>query len=223
MRKAIHCLVLFALLAGSGCAGQGAGSATGPSPAAHKIKSEAAGQKPAQMQRQPEAQAPAPVPPVRAPAPVPPVRTPAFMPNRLLIPSVRLDAPVEPVGVLPNGQMGVPKSTATVGILANGVVPGQKGNALIAGHVDSYTGPAVFYPLKKLKAGDPVLISNENNEFLIFKVVAVESYRTADAPLDKIFGDTDEARLNLITCTGKYNRQKREHEKRLVIYTRLAD
>lgn len=214
MRKAIHCLVLCVLLAGSGCAGQGAGSATGPSPAAHKIKSEAAGQKPAPtQQRQPEA---------KTPASVPPVRTPAFMPNRLLIPSVRLDAPVEPVGVLPNGQMGVPKSTKTVGILANGVVPGQKGNALIAGHVDSYSGPAVFYPLKKLKVGDPVLISNANNDFLVFKVVAVESYRTAEAPLDKIFGDTDEARLNLITCTGKYNRQKREHEKRLVIYTRLA-
>ncbi|SEM69522.1 LPXTG-site transpeptidase (sortase) family protein [Paenibacillus sp. cl141a] len=106
-------------------------------------------------------------------------------------------------------------------MLVDGILPGQKGNAIMAGHVDNYTGPAVFYPLKKLKPGEPVVLSDNEGKYLVFKVVAVESYPTAEAPIEKIFGDTEMEQLNLITCTGKYNRAKGEHEKRLVVYTRL--
>lgn len=147
----------------------------------------------------------------------------AFIPSRLHIPSVQLDAPVVPVGILENGQMDVPQSSDIVGILSPGPLPGEIGTAIMAGHVDSQTGPAIFYPLKKIKTGDPVLISNEEGQSLVFKVISVESYITSEAPLDKIFGDTDQSRLNLITCTGKYNRKLGTHEKRLVVFTRLMD
>jgi len=72
-----------------------------------------------------------------------------------------------------------------------------------------------------LKKGDPVLITNTDGQYLVFQVVSMESYLTKEAPLEQIFGDTDEARLNLITCTGKYNRETKEYEERLVVYTRL--
>jgi len=142
-------------------------------------------------------------------------------PTRLWIPSVGIKAPVEPVGLLENGQMEAPVSSKVAGVLVDGILPGQKGNAIMAGHVDNYTGPAVFYPLKKLKPGEPVVLSDNEGKYLVFKVVAVESYPTAEAPIEKIFGDTEMEQLNLITCTGKYNRAKGEHEKRLVVYTRL--
>ncbi|AKG34776.1 class F sortase [Paenibacillus durus] len=145
----------------------------------------------------------------------------AIIPNRLWIPSIGLMAPVKPVGLLKNGQLEVPKSSEVAGVFIEGVLPGQPGNAIIAGHVDNYKGPAIFYPLKKLKPEDPVLLSDEVGNYLVFRVVAVESYPTAKAPLEKIFGDTNQSQLNLITCTGKYNRKKKEHEKRLVVYTRL--
>jgi len=144
-----------------------------------------------------------------------------FTPNRLLIPSVRIDAPVDPVGVSDNGQMEVPESTVRAGILSPGVKPGLPGTALMAGHVDNYTGPAIFYPLKKLKPGDPILLTNGKGQYLVYKVTSVESFKTAEAPLDRIFGHTDESRLNLITCTGKYDRKRKEHEKRLVVFSRL--
>ncbi|MBB6633928.1 class F sortase [Cohnella thailandensis] len=144
-----------------------------------------------------------------------------FTPNRLLIPSVRIDAPVDPVGVSDNGQMEVPESTVRAGILSPGVKPGLPGTALMAGHVDNYTGPAIFYPLKKLKPGDPILLTNGKGQYLVYKVTSVESFKTAEAPLDRIFGHTEESRLNLITCTGKYDRKRKEHEKRLVVFSRL--
>lgn len=145
----------------------------------------------------------------------------SIIPTQVWIPSVGIKAPVEPVGLLENGQMEAPVSSKVAGVLTDGVLPGQIGSAIIAGHVDNYTGPAIFYPLKKLKPGQPVVLSDDEGNYLVFKVLAVESYLTAEAPVDKIFGDTDMERLNLITCTGKYNREKREHEKRLVVYTRL--
>lgn len=147
----------------------------------------------------------------------------AFIPSRLHIPSIKLDATVVPVGILDNGQMDVPQSSDIVGILAPNIMPGEPGTAIMAGHVDSKTGPAIFYPLKKLKPGDQVLISNEAGQNLVFQVTSIESYLTSEAPLDKIFGDTDQSLLNLITCTGKYNRKLGTHEKRLVVYTRLME
>ncbi|RKP54485.1 class F sortase [Cohnella endophytica] len=143
-----------------------------------------------------------------------------ILPNTILIPSVNIKSRVDPVGVLRNGQMDVPRSPERVGVLRT-VKPGQIGNAVIAGHVDNYTGPAVFYGLKKLKPGHPVIISNSAGNYLVFSVVSVEAYNTADAPIARIFGKTDEARLNLITCTGKFDRKKKEHLKRLIVFTRL--
>ncbi|MFC5402814.1 class F sortase [Cohnella soli] len=143
-----------------------------------------------------------------------------LLPDTIWIPSVQIKSKVEPVGVLDNGQMDVPKSPEIVGVLAS-VKPGQPGNAIIAGHVDNYTGPAIFYGLKRLKPGHPIVLSNTSGQYLVFSVVSVETFDTAKAPVERIFGKTDEARLNLITCTGKFDRKKKEHLKRLVVFTRL--
>jgi len=114
--------------------------------------------------------------------------------------------------------MGVPKGTDNVGYLSNGVLPGAVGNAVMDGHVDSYVGPAVFFPLRNLSKGDVVIVKDAKGKAIEFAVEAVETYKTADAPIARIFGPTNESRLNLITCTGKYSRKKREHLERLVVY-----
>jgi LPXTG-site transpeptidase (sortase) family protein len=150
--------------------------------------------------------------------------TNGISPVRLYIPLIDLHATVEPVGVSDNGQMGTPLNTGRVGYLSNGVLPGAIGNAVMDGHVDNYKGPAVFFRLRELKKGDTVIIKNEKGNEITFVVDSVEIYKTSEAPINKIFGPADEPRLNLITCTGKYSRKKREHEARLVIFTkRLMD
>lgn len=72
-----------------------------------------------------------------------------IMPARLRIPSLKIDAIVEPVHVLENGAMGVPENFDRVGILVPWTKPGDKGNAVISGHVDHKTGPAVFFLSEK--------------------------------------------------------------------------
>ncbi|WP_435922176.1 class F sortase [Paenibacillus sp. DYY-L-2] len=109
-----------------------------------------------------------------------------------------------------------------MGLLYPGVLAGAKGNMVMDGHVDSYTGPAVFFDLKKLKPGDAVIVRNRHfDRTLTYRVESVEVFKKGEAPIERVFGQTDEHRLNLITCTGKYSRKKKEHEERLVVFTKL--
>lgn len=132
-----------------------------------------------------------------------------ILPKRITIPVIKLDALVEPVGVLENGQMDVPKNFDRVGILSPWTKPGMMGNAVIAGHFDHYTGPAVFYHIRKLKPGDQIFVSDEHHKKLTFRVKKVESYLASQAPIDTIFGDTQQAQLNLITSQG-YSIERRK-------------
>jgi hypothetical protein len=147
---------------------------------------------------------------------------PGIIPHKIDIPAVRIHSIIEPVGYLENGQMGVPGNTDRVGYLSTGILPGAAGNAIMDGHVDTYTGPAVFYPLKKLKRGDYVYVTGDDGCKLQFVVESVKFYLTSEAPIQTIFGPTEEHRLNLITCAGRYSRSKKEHEGRLVVFTKLA-
>lgn len=145
-----------------------------------------------------------------------------IMPHRLQIPAIKLDSLIDPVGVLQNGQMDVPKAFDRVGILHPWTKPGMAGNAVIAGHFDHYTGPAVFYKLRKLQPGDKILVGDKNGKTLTFRVKKVESFPASEAPIENIFGPAPHAQLNLITCSGKFNRKTQEHALRLVVFSELS-
>ncbi|QMV42954.1 class F sortase [Cohnella cholangitidis] len=158
--------------------------------------------------------------------PVPPIPSKqkkandGIIPARIYIPTINVHAAIQPVNVSDNGRMGVPDSTEKVGYLSTGILPGATGNAVMDGHVDTYNGPAVFFDLKKLKKGDPVFIKNDKGRAIAFVVESVEVFKTSEAPIGRIFGPINESRLNLITCAGRYSRKKREHEARLVVFTK---
>jgi sortase (surface protein transpeptidase) len=145
----------------------------------------------------------------------------SIVPVRIQIPRIQVDAEVEKVGILENGQMGVPKEEMNVGWFEPGYKPGQSGSAVLAGHVDNKTGPSIFFYLKTLEKGDKVLITGEDGTTLSFVVKNLASYKTEESPIGYIFGKSDIPRLNLITCTGTYNKKTRQHEKRLVVFTEL--
>lgn len=143
-------------------------------------------------------------------------------PAKLSIPKAGIEADIEETGTLANGQMGVPADLKNAAWYEPGTKPGNKGNAVIDGHVDSKTGPAVFYSLKKLEKGDEVNVSDQNGFTLTYIVKELVSYPRDKAPLKEIFGETEKRNLNLITCTGLFNREQHTHEERLVVYTELA-
>ncbi|MGD6781724.1 class F sortase [Sutcliffiella horikoshii] len=142
-------------------------------------------------------------------------------PHRIEIPSIGVDALVEQVGVIENGQMGVPESFETVGWYNEGPMPGERGNSVISGHVDSRNGPAVFFELKNLEAGDEIIVSNADGESLTYVVDRIETYPEDESPVEAIFDYSFQSNLNLITCTGTFNRESRNYSDRLVVYSSL--
>lgn len=147
----------------------------------------------------------------------------AIEPTRIEIEKINVSAEVSEVGILENGQMGVPEAMDEVGWFEPGAKPGEKGNAVLAGHVDSRTGPAIFFDLEKLEKGDEVKVTDSEGQTLTFVVTGKERYPYQDAPIGNIFGATEKRALNLITCIGTFNRDARTHEERLVITTDLKD
>jgi LPXTG-site transpeptidase (sortase) family protein len=155
--------------------------------------------------------------------PIPSVFNRGLIPARLQIPAIGLDTTVEKVGILENGQMGVPKSYDNVGWFEPGYALGQAGNAVLAGHLDHYTGPAIFFNLKKLKPGDQVIVSDQEGKTLTFVVTRVENYKTEQSPIEQIFGPAAKPHLNLITCAGTFDKKTQESDERLVVYTDLLE
>lgn len=145
------------------------------------------------------------------------------LPVRLIIPAIGVDAGVESVGLTPDGAMDVPSTYWTVGWFGMGVRPGEAGNAVVAGHLDSKTGPAVFWSLGRLQPGDLVYVQTVDGSELTFQVVASETYPYDDAPLERIFGPTAVRGLNLVTCNGVFDRGTQNYDKRLVVYARLVE
>lgn len=142
-------------------------------------------------------------------------------PVRISIPSIGVDAAIEETGILDNGEMGVPEDVDQVGWFAPGFKAGAEGNAVLAGHVDSLTGPAVFYKLDQLKTGDQFTLTDKDGREMVFEVRGTSSYITDEAPVEEIFGRSDQRMVNLITCTGDYNRDIGSHEERLVVSAEL--
>ncbi|WP_177201509.1 class F sortase [Bacillus sp. OV322] len=146
-----------------------------------------------------------------------------LIPSRIKIPSLKIDTKVEKAGILKNGEMDVPKDDKHAAWFEPGTIPGELGSAVIDGHVDNKTGPAVFFKLKDLKAGDEIILYDQKSKKMTFTVQKKKSYPYKSAPIKEIFGKRDMARLNVITCTGLFDRSKGTHQERLVVYSTLKE
>ena len=146
------------------------------------------------------------------------------LPDRIVIPSIELDAETQHVGLGKSGNMAVPSNYSDVGWYRLGTVPGQMGSAVIDGHVDNGFGlSAVFKRLSEMEIGDDVYIVTRAGTRLHFEVVEIAKYPFQDVPLDKVFNRLDAPRLNLVTCTGSWLRSDETYDQRMVVYTKLVE
>ena len=149
-----------------------------------------------------------------------PTPTPA-PPHELSIPALGITAPVEHVGLEPDGRMASPANPDNVAWYELGSRPGTLGNAVIAGHLDSETGPAVFYKVDTLMPGDRITVTDADDRQHTYTVQSKQTYATAEFPMDEVFGPTSVPHLNLITCGGLFDNQTKEYSHRTVIYATL--
>jgi LPXTG-site transpeptidase (sortase) family protein len=144
---------------------------------------------------------------------------------RLVIPAIGINASVEAVGVQANGDMATPTHNPweDVGWYNGGPRPGERGSAVIDGHVDRPQGlPAVFWHLRELHVGDMVQVTDAVGTTLTFHVTRLAFYPPQEAPLQDIFGNRGGTYLNLITCAGDWIPSQQQTTLRLVVYTSLG-
>ncbi len=141
----------------------------------------------------------------------------ATYPKQLRIPLIKVDAKIQYVGIAKNEKMATPNNFTDVGWFQNGVIPGDKGSAVIDGHVDNGLAfPAVFADLNKLKIGDDIYVDTIGGNALHFKVINIKNY-DAEAKTNEIFDQNDGNYLKLITCAGVWSILHHTHNQRLVV------
>ncbi|MGC5019656.1 class F sortase [Micromonospora sp. DT47] len=130
----------------------------------------------------------------------------ASRPVSLAVPAIKVSAPVAPVGRARDGSIGVPPLDRhnETGWYDRGPTPGEAGRAIIVGHVDSKSGPSVFYDLRKLKPGDRIEVTRDDRRVVVFTVDSVEYFDKSSLPADRVYGDDGPPGLRLITCGGQW-------------------
>ena len=137
---------------------------------------------------------------------------------RISIPSIGVRARVGRLGLNRDRTLEVPKIWSNTGWWSGGPAPGQPGPAVIAGHVDSYTGPAVFARLRELSAGDLIRVIRADGSVVRFVVRKRQNYSKRRFPTDKVYGAKRYAALRLITCDGSFSPTLRSYDRNLVVY-----
>jgi Sortase domain len=144
-------------------------------------------------------------------------RLPPSPPARLEIPAIGVSTRLVRLGLLADGTMEVPRDYGVAGWFTGGPMPGQLGPAVIAGHVDSKTGPAVFYRLRDLRPGDQIRVVRADGRVVRFEVESLARYPKRELPEEEVFGATTTPALRLITCAGAFDRSQRSYRDNLVV------
>jgi LPXTG-site transpeptidase (sortase) family protein len=143
-------------------------------------------------------------------------------PVRLQISSIHLDTTfVPPLALNADKTVSVPDNYTQVGWYSGGAAPGEVGPAVILGHVDSKTGPAIFYSLGQVQVGDEVQITRTDGTIATFEITELKRYPQSDFPTLDVYGPTNYPALRLVTCTGIYDHGQQLYSHNLVVYARL--
>ena len=143
---------------------------------------------------------------------------PAARPVSLTIPLIGVKTQLVKLGLTADGALQVPSSTTVAGWYTGAPRPGDIGSAVIVGHVDSLTGPGVFYRLSELRPGNRIFVLRADGTTVAFRVTAVRDYQKDHFPTHDVYGPTPDAELRLITCGGDFNAATGHYLSNVVVY-----
>ena len=138
------------------------------------------------------------------------------------IPALDIDQDLTELAV--NGStLQVPDEYADIGWWRDGPTPGQAGAAVVVGHVDSPTGPAVFYRLASVERGDRIVVGRDDGSHAVFRVRKVALYERSEVPSARVYRARGRPGLNLLTCGGSFDATAGSYTGNVVVYTDLVN
>ncbi|MCW0216392.1 MAG: class F sortase [Pseudonocardia sp.] len=155
-----------------------------------------------------------------APSPAGPAPLGRSLPVTLDVPAIGVHAAVLRTGLAPDGTVEVPPlGSPDASWYENSPTPGERGPAVLLGHVDSARwGPGVFFDLRALVPGDEVAVTREDGSVARFRVDRVAQYPKTAFPTAAVYGDLDHPGLRLITCGGAFDRSARSYADNVIVY-----
>ena len=151
---------------------------------------------------------------------------PTAVPVRLQIPAIGVDTGLLRLGKAKDGTVDVPSGPhrwEEAGWYAGegGTRPGDPGSAVILGHVDSTSGPAVFYRVRELRRGDQVKVVTADGSVVRFSVDRVEQYPKTRFPTADVYYPTLTPKLRLVTCGGSFDRASHHYRSNVIAFATL--
>ncbi len=146
------------------------------------------------------------------------------VPKRIRIPSIGLKAKLVKVDVDRHGYVEVPpyRRRHVAGWFDRSSSPGEAGAAVIVGHVDTKTGPSVFFRLKQVRQGDKILVDRKDHVTVVFRVNKIKRVAKARFPSKKVYGDVSYPALRVITCGGVFSRKSGHYLDNVIVFARLT-
>ncbi|GAA4460389.1 hypothetical protein GCM10023170_061370 [Phytohabitans houttuyneae] len=145
-------------------------------------------------------------------------------PTKIVIPSINLRAGLDTVGLLPDGTIETPpyERAHRAAWYRLGPAPGERGAAVLVGHVDSKKAVAVFWYLTRIVPGDEIQVSREDGRTALFTVTSIEEFPKAAFPTDRVYADSDAPLLRLVTCGGKWDPIRADYPSNIVVFATLT-
>jgi hypothetical protein len=143
-------------------------------------------------------------------------------PQRIRIPVIGVSSRLQALGRNADGTIEVPQDWNVAGWFAGGARPGQRGPAVILGHVDSRSGPAVFYRLRELTPGDKILIDQRDGRTAAFIVDRTERRPKTRFPTTDVYFPTLRPVLRLVTCGGSFDESSGHYRDNVIVFASLA-
>ncbi len=144
------------------------------------------------------------------------------IPVRISIPAIGVDAPIVRLGLNPDRTIQVPKNFAEAGWFQPGPEPGERGAAVIVGHLDSRLGPGVFYRLHELPVGAVIKIKVQDGRTVRFIARSMIRVPKSRFPTTRVYVHTGPPALRLVTCAGKLNWATGHHRDNYIVFATLA-
>lgn len=139
------------------------------------------------------------------------------------IPALKIHAKVEARGTTGAGIMVPPKSAWNVAWHIHSVRPGDPGNAVMYGHLNTTSSTrGVFTTLHRLRPGNTIRVTDAKKVTRVFKVSKVGYYTRDQLPLRDISGKTKKIHLNVYTCAGYWNHRLGDYSHRFVVFSTLV-
>lgn len=141
-------------------------------------------------------------------------------PLRVMVPRLKIDAPVTGIGSGEKGRLEAPPlgDRNLVGWDRQSPVPGSPGAAVLVGHLDTKSGPAVFARLRQVKAGDTLAVVRSDEQVVVYRATEIQEVGKSDFPVGKVFSVSTIPAIRLVTCGGRYDHARGSYDDNLIVY-----